>query len=256
MRNVWTIARKELKAYFASPIAYTVLAIFGFIFGWMYFSSVAIFVDFSSQAQMGRPGMPPMNLNEFVIRPLLGNMGIVSLFLAPLITMRLFAEEKRSGTFELLLTSPVRDFEIILGKWLGGMLLFGCMVLVSLVNIGLLFAFSAPDWKALAVGYLGVLLMGGVFLALGAFISTTTSNQIVAGAVTFGVFLLLWILDWATAFSTSGVGKLAQFIAIMPHFEQFSKGVIELKNVVYYISAIALGFFLTKRSLESLRWRA
>jgi len=112
-----------------------------------------------------------------------------------------------------------------------------------------------PDWRALAVGYLGLLLMGGTFFALGAFISTLTKNQIVAGALTFGLFLMLWVLDWVNAYSTSTVGKLCQYLAIAPHFEQFSKGVIELKDAVYYLSAIALGLFLSKRSLESLRWR-
>jgi ABC-2 type transport system permease protein len=169
--------------------------------------------------------------------------------------MRLFAEEQRSGTIELLLTSPVRDYEIILGKWLAAMLLFACMLAVSMLNLSVLFVLSTPDWRALAVGYLGLLLMGGTFFALGSFISTLTKYQIVAGALTFGLFLMLWVLDWVNAYSTSTVGKLCQYLAIAPHFEQFSKGVIELKDTVYYLSAIALGLFLSKRSLESLRWR-
>jgi ABC-2 type transport system permease protein len=172
-----------------------------------------------------------------------------------MVTMRLFAEEQRSGTIELLLTSPVRDYEIIFGKWLAAMLLYGCMLAVSMLNLSLLFVLSEPDWRALAVGYLGLLLMGGTFFALGGFVSTLTKNQIVAGALTFGLFLMLWVLDWVNAYSTSTLGKVCQYLAVAPHFEQFSKGVIELKDAVYYISAIALGLFLSKRSLESLRWR-
>ena len=255
MRNVWTIANRELRSYFASPIAYILLAMFALIFGYFFFSAVAIFVDYASRSQMGMQ-MPPMNVDQFIIQPTLGNFTIILLFLSPMITMRLFAEETRSGTIELLLTSPVRDFEIIFGKWLAAMLLFACMLAVSMLNLAVVFVLSTPDWRALLVGYLGLLLMGGTFLALGAFISSLTKNQIVAGALTFGLFLMLWVLDWVNAYSTSTVGKICQYIAIAPHFEQFSKGVIELKDVVYYVSAIGLGLFLSKRSLESLRWRS
>ncbi len=256
MRNVWTIARRELKSYFSSPIAYIVLATFAVMFGFFFYSAVAFFVQFSAQAAMQRGMAPPMNVNQFVIQPTLGNFSIILLLLCPMITMRLFAEEKRSGTIELLFTSPLRDYEIILGKWLGAMLLYVCMLAISMLNFSILFIISKPDWKAMLAGYLGLLLMGGAFFSLGAFISTLTRNQIVAGAVTFGVFLILWVLDWYGAYSSTTGGRLASYVAIAPHFEQFSKGVIELKDAVYYVSAIGLGLFLTKRSLESLHWRA
>jgi ABC-2 type transport system permease protein len=256
MRNAWTIARRELFSYFTSPIAYIVLAMFAVIFGFFFYSAVAIFVNFSTQAAMQPGAAPPMNVNQFIVQPTLGNFGIILLLLTPLVTMRLFAEEKRSGTIELLLTSPVGDYEIIFGKWLGAMLLYACMLGVSLVNLSILFIVSTPDWQAMLVGYLGLLLMGGAFLAVGAFVSTLTRNQIVAGAVTFCLFLLFWVLDWASAYNTSTIGRLCSYLAIAPHFEQFSKGVIEIKDAVYYLSAIATGLFLSKRSLESLRWRA
>jgi ABC-2 type transport system permease protein len=255
MRNIWTIARRELYSYFSSPIAYIVLAMFAVLFGFFFYSAVAIFVQFSAQAAM-QPGAPPMNVNQYIVQPTLGNFGIILLLLTPLITMRLFAEEMRSGTIELLLTSPVHDYEIILGKWLGAMLLYACMLAVSLLNLSILFIVSTPDWRAMLVGYVGLLLMGGAFLAMGAFISTLTRNQIVAGAVTFCLFLLLWVLDWAGSYNTSAIGRICSYLAIAPHFEQFSKGVIELKDVVYYLSAIAAGLFMSKRSIESLRWRA
>ena len=255
MRNVWTLARRELNSYFVSPIAYILLAMFAVIFGYFFFTAVAIFVQFSGRSQFGA-GMGSMNIDQFVIQPTFGNFSIILLFLCPMITMRLFAEEKRSGTMELLLTSPVRDYEIIFGKWLAAMLLYGAMLGLSFLNLSILFVYSEPDWRALLVAYLGLLLMGGTFLALGAFISSLTSNQIVAGAVTFGLFLLLYVLDWVNAYSTSTVGKLCKYLAISPHFQQFSKGVIELKDAIYYVSAIGLGLFLSKRSLESLRWRS
>ena len=256
MRNAWTIARRELNVYFTSPIAYIVLAMFGIIFGYFFFSAIAFFAQFSAQAAMN-PGMgPPMNVNQFVIQPTLGNFTIILLFLIPMVTMRLFAEEQRSGTIELLLTSPLTDYEIILGKWIGAMLLYTSMLAVSMLNFAVLLIYTTLDFKALAAGYLGMLLMGGALLAIGAFISTLTKNQIVAGALTFGVFLMLWVLDWANQYSQSTIGKLCAYLAIPPHFEQFSKGVIELKDTVYYLSAITLGLFLSKRSLESMRWKA
>ena len=255
MRNIWTIARRELNSYFASPVAYVLLAMFAVIFGYFFFSAVAFFVDYSGRAAM-QGGAGPMNVDQFIIQPTLGNFSIILLFLSPMITMRLFAEEKRSGTIELLLTSPIYDYEIICGKWLAAMLLYACMLGVSLLSLGILFIYSTPDAKALAVAYLGLLLMGGTFLSLGAFISTLTRNQIVAGAVSFTLFLLLYVLDWVNAYSSSMIGEVCQYIAIAPHIQQFSRGVIELKDTLYYLSAIGLGLFLSKRSMESLRWRA
>ncbi len=255
MRNIWTIARRELNSYFASPVAYVLLAMFAIIFGFFFFNAVAIFVDYSGRAAM-QGGGGPMNVDQFIIQPTLGNFSIILLFLSPMITMRLFAEEKRSGTIELLLTSPIHDYEIIFGKWLAAMLLYACMLAVSLLSLSLLFIYSTPDGKALAVAYLGLLLMGGTFLSLGAFVSTVTKNQIVAGAIAFALFLLLYVLDWVSLYNSSMIGKVCQYIAIAPHIQQFSKGVIELKDALYYVSAIGLGLFLSKRSMESLRWRA
>ena len=256
IRNIWTIARRELNVYFTSPIAYIVLTMFAVIFGFFFYSALAFFSQFAAQAAMQPEMAPPMNVDQFIIQPTLGNFTIILLFLMPMITMRLFAEEQRSGTIELLLTSPIGDYDIILGKWLGAMLLYACMMLVSLLNFAVVFLYTTPDWKALAVAYLGMLLMGGALLALGGFLSSLTKNQIVAGALTFGCFLLLWVLAWVSQYSTSTLGQLCAYLAIPPHFEQFSKGVIELKDVVYYLSATTLGLFLSKRSLESIRWKA
>jgi ABC-2 type transport system permease protein len=256
IRNTWTIARREWRVYFTSPIAYIVLTMFAVIFGYFFFSALAFFSQFSAQAA-ANPGMaPPLNVNQFIIQPTLGNFTIILLFLMPLITMRLFAEEQRSGTMELLLTSPLNDYEIIVGKWFGALMLYAVMMGVSMLNFAVLFIYTTPDWKAMLAAYLGMLLVGGALLAIGGFISTLTKNQIVAGALTFGVFLLLWVLDWANQYSTSDIGRLCAYLAIPPHFEQFTKGVIELKDTVYYVSAIALGLFLSKRSLESIRWKA
>jgi len=252
---VLLICQKELKSYFASPIAYAVLALFGLIFGFGFYTATRDFVRFSFQSQMMGGGQT-MNVNEQIIRPLLGFASTVALFLIPMITMRLFAEEKKTGTIELLLTSPVSDNQIILGKWAGAMLLYLCVLAMSMINIALLFAWGKPDLKPVLVAYLGLLLQGGCLLAIGTFISTTTKNQIVAGGVTFFVCLLLWLLSWFTAFDSTVPAQVVNYISIVTHFENFAKGVLDSKDVVFYISMIFFALFATSRSMESLRWRA
>lgn len=255
MKNIWIISKKELKSYFASPIAYLLMAFFALLFGFGFYTATRDFVRFSFQAQMMGRSMP-MNINDMIIRPLLGFASTVALFLIPMITMRLFAEEKRSGTIELLMTSPVRDYEIIVGKWWAAMLLFLCILAMSAANVAVLFAFGKPDWRPVLVGYLGLILQGGTLLAIGAFISTTTKNQIIAGGATFCVCLLLWLLSWFTAFDSSGFAQVINYLSIVTHFDNFAKGVLDLKDVIFYLSMIFFGLFLTSRSMESLRWRA
>jgi ABC-2 type transport system permease protein len=255
MRNILIICRKELRSYFASPIAYLLLTMFALIFGYFFWSSLGEFVYVAMESQM-RGQMYPMNLNEMIVRPLLFNVGVVGLFFIPMITMRLFAEEKRSGTIELLVTSPIRDSEIILGKWLAAVGLYACILLVTAVNFAFLFKYGKPDWKPLAIGYLGLLLQAGALLAIGTFISTLTKNQIIAGAATFGVCLLLWVLGWVAGYETAVWAQVLAYMSIITHFESFAKGVLDLKDAIFYVTVIFLGLFFTARSMESLRWRS
>ena len=255
MRNVLVIFKKELKSYFASPIAYLLLTIFAVIFGFFFYSATRFFILQGMQMQMMGRGMP-MDVNEYVIRPLLTNASVIGLFLIPMITMRLYAEEKRSGTIELLMTSPVRDLEIVLGKWLAALVLYASILGISGINLGILYAFGRPDWKPILVGYLGLLLQGGCLLAIGIFISTTTKNQIIAGGATFAVCLMLWVLDWVSAYDQSAWAKVISYLSVVTHFEPFSKGVVDSKDVIFYLSMIFFGLFLTTRSVESLRWRS
>jgi ABC-2 type transport system permease protein len=173
-----------------------------------------------------------------------------------MITMRLFAEEKRTGTIELLATSPVRDIEIILGKWLASVVLYACLLLFTAINFAFLFKYGNPDWKPLLVGYLGLLLQAGALLAIGTFISTLTKNQIIAGAVTFGVCLLLWVLEWVSGYETASWARVLAYMSVVTHFESFGKGVLDSKDAVFYITVTFLGLFFTARSMESLRWRS
>jgi ABC-2 type transport system permease protein len=255
MRNIWVIAQKELNSYFVSPVAYLLLTMFAIIFGFFFWNSVGYFNAASLQSQMGGQPMP-MSVNEYVIRPLLSNIGVVGLFFIPMISMRLFAEEKRLGTIELLATSPIRDIEVIVGKWLAAMILYGVLLLFSAINFAFLFRYGNPDWKPLAIGYLGLLLQAGGLLAIGTFISSLTKNQIIAGAATFGVCLLLWVLEWVSGYETATWAKVLAYFSVITHYDSFSKGVLDTKDAVFYVSMIFLGLFLTSRSMESLRWRS
>ena len=175
MRNIWTIARKELKSYFTSPIAYIVLAMSALIFGFFFYSGLAFFVQQGMEAQM-QGGGGPMNVNEFIVRPLLMNLAVISLFLVPMITMRMYAEEKRMGTIELLLTSPVRDSELIWGKLLAAFLLFGGVMALAFANMAVLFVFGNAAWKPMLAGFLGVGLLGLSILSIGMLLSTFTKS--------------------------------------------------------------------------------
>src|SRR5690606_27419133 len=196
-----------------------------------------------------------MNVNMNLIRPLFGNASVILLFVIPMITMRTYSEEKRSGTIELLLTSPVTDAQIITGKFLGAMGLYVAMLSVTLVYIAMLFWFGNPDWRPIASGYLGLLLMGGSFVAAGLLISNLTKNQIVAGIATFGVFLLFWIISWIGDGFGPRVQAVLSYLSITEHFDDFAKGVIDTRHVVYYLSFMTFGLFLTAKSVDSERWR-
>jgi ABC-2 type transport system permease protein len=169
--------------------------------------------------------------------------------------MRTYAEEKRSGSIELLLTSPLTDLQIVTGKFLGAMGLIAGMLLVTLPHVGLLFWFADPEWKPIMTTYLGFFLMAGCFVAVGLFISSLTRNQIVAAMATFGVFLMLWIIDWMGTFMGPTGQAILQYLSITGHFEDFTRGVLDTKHLVYYASFMAFGLFLTMRSVETERWR-
>jgi ABC-2 type transport system permease protein len=203
---------------------------------------------------MGR-GMP-MNVNEWVIRPVLSNVQVIALFLIPMITMRLFAEEKRTGTIELLTTSPIRDGEVILGKWLAATTMYCCLLFLSAINIAFLFVYSHPDWKPMLVSYLGLLLQGAALLAIGTFISTLTKNQIIAGAATFGACLLIFVCGWIGEYNSETWARVLAYLSVSTHMESFTRGTLDSKDAIYYVTVIFVGLFLTARSMESLRWRS
>jgi ABC-2 type transport system permease protein len=255
MRNILAIAQKELKSYFAGPIAYIAIGLWALLYGYFFIAILQYFVRQSMQMGQFGTGQQALNVNQQLIRPLLQNVTIMILFTMPMVTMRTYSEEKRSGTIELLLTSPLTDFQIVMGKFLGAMALYGIMLLVTLIHIGLLFIYGSPEWKPILTAYLGVLLLGGCFVSLGLFISSLTKNQIVAGMTTFAVFLLFWIITWIGSFSGPTVDKLTQYLSIIDHLDDFTKGVIDTSHLIYYLSFITFGLFLTVKSVDTERWR-
>jgi ABC-2 type transport system permease protein len=255
MNNVMAIAHKELKGYFASPVAYVVIGFSAILFGWFFINLLYYFDRAALQAGAGFEGPQAVNVNEMLISPLFLNVSVILLFTLPLITMRTYAEEKRSGTIELLLTSPLTDFQIVTGKFLGSLVLYAAMLAVTLVHMGFLFAFGNPEWRPIATGYLGLLLMGGCFLSLGLFISSLTKNQIIAGMVTFAVFLLFWVINWIASFTGPTMQTVLNYLSITEHLNDFARGVIDTKHLVYYASFIAFSLFLTVRAVDSERWR-
>lgn len=253
MRNIIAIADKELRSYFASPIAYIIIGLFSLLFGWFFYMYLTVFVRQSEQ--MMQFGGGAANINQQMIRGVLLNSSVIILFVMPMITMRTYSEEKRSGTIELLLTSPITDLQIILGKFFGALGLYVAMLLVTMLYMGILFYFGNPEWRPIVAGYLGLLLLGGCFISAGLLISSMTKNQIVAGIVTFAVFLMLWVINWIGESSGPTTQAVVSYLSITEHFDDFARGIIDTKHVVYYLSFITFGLFLTAKSVDSERWR-
>jgi len=255
MNNILAIAGKELRSYFSTPIAYIVIGFFALLFGYFFY---AMLIIFNQQSQLGGlEGGGPTDINAQLIRPLFLNASVIMLFVLPLITMRTYSEEKRSGTIELLLTSPLTDFEIIMGKFLGAMALYGSMLAITLIHMAILASYATPrpEWRILLTGYVGLLLMGGCFISVGLLISSMTKNQIVSGMITFAVFLLLLVINWVASFVGPTTQTVLNYLSITDHFDDFTKGIVDTKHLVYYFSVMSFGLFLTMRSVDTERWK-
>ena len=247
---IYPIFKKELRSYFGSPLAYIILVVFQVISARFFFLYLQGFLQFqldpSYQMQLGE-----LNLNNLVILPYFGTISIVLLLIVPLITMRLIADEKKYYTAELLFTSPIRIRTIVVGKFLAALFLLLVMLLLSSINIFVLMVHGNPDFGAVISGYIGLFLLGASFLSVGIFASSLTDNQLIAAVISFGVLLVLWLVGALSDAESSLLG----YISVINHYEDFGKGLIKLNDVVYYLSLIFLGVFLTYTSLESERWR-
>jgi ABC-2 type transport system permease protein len=257
MTNIWAIAYKEIRSYFLSPIAYVVLAGFLLITGFMFWNMLAQFSRFVSiYSSMQRPDlMAQLNLNDMVITPLLGNMVVVFILIMPLLTMRLFAEERASGTDELLLTSPISTLEITLGKFAGAAMFLVIMLTLAFIYPAVLLFFGDPEIPRILTGYLALLLIGLSAISLGLFMSTLTDSQLVAGVLAGGLMLMLLLISWPADAVGETSGAVLRYLSITDHSSDLMRGLIKLEDLVYYGSVVAVGLFLSQRSLESLRWR-
>jgi ABC-2 type transport system permease protein len=257
VRNIRAIFLKELRSYFTSPVAYVAIAIFLIVSGYFFYNIVTAFSYLSHQGAtdpmlMRRYNL--MNITESVVRPLFGNISMIMLLMMPLLTMRLISEEKKSGTLELLLTLPVTELEITLGKFFACVFVFTVMLLSTVTYPVLLFIYGSPELVPILTGYLGLFLLGVSFISLGLFCSSITENQIVSATLAFGALLIFWLISYSTIFVSPFFGKLLGYLAMTEHLSSLAKGVIDTEDIIYYLNFTVFFLFLTLRSLERRRW--
>lgn len=260
MKESLAIFQKEFKSFFYSPIAYVILAVFTAltgIFFYLYLSSFveAAFMDMI-RSQQYRMAPQRLNVNLMLIRPYFWNIALISLFTLPTITMRLYSEEKRLGTVELLYTTPITPLQIILGKFFAGLAFYIVLLIPTMLFQSLLFVYGEPELMPVLSGYLGLIFLGSAFISAGLFISTTTENQIIAAIGAFALSLLLWVIGWGANFVGPTLGPVFNYISIINHFEDFAQGVIDTSNIAYYLLFSFLGVYLSIKMVESVKWRA
>jgi ABC-2 type transport system permease protein len=236
MKNVWAVATRELRSYFLSPLAYLVIAFFLFGAGLLF----GLIIESSREASL---------------RGLISNVSVLFLFIVPMISMRLLAEEQRTGTIELLLTNPVQEWEIVTGKFLSSVLLLLVIVGLTLLYPLFLFIFGNPDRGPIAAGYVGVILQAAAFLAVGLWASSLTENQIVAAVLSFVFLLVLWLSDNLGQSLGGTIGTIISYTSVINHFQDFPQGVINTKDVIYYLTLVLAGLVLSTLSLQSRRYR-
>jgi len=238
MRNVYYIAKRELGAYFVSPIAYVVLAIYLAVVGGLF----GFILYYSREATLGHVFLHGVSLLFLVL-------------LTQVLTMRLLADEQRQGTLELLLTSPLRDWEVVLGKYLASLAVLLVMMILTVHLPVLLVRVGNPDLGPVLSGYLGYLLLGSALLAIGVVASSVTQNQIVAAVLGIGITLLLWMSGALQDLVGDSMKEVAAYLPIFDHYVDFVRGLIDTKDVIYYLSVVVLFLFLSTRVVESRRWK-
>lgn len=260
MKKTFSVFQKEIKHFFYSPIAYIVIAAFALITGIFFYLYLSSFVEASFmdmiRSQQFRTQPQRFNINLQLIRPYFWNLALISLFVLPLVTMRLYSEEKKSGTVELLYTTPLSVSNIVLGKFFAGIVFYLVMLLPTMIFTSLLFIYGDPEFGPVLSGYLGLILLGSAFISGGLFISSLTENQIIAAIGGFGFSLFLWVIGWAANFSGPGLSSILNYLSIINHFEDFAQGVIDSKHIFYYLLFCTFGVYLTFKSVESIKWRS
>lgn len=261
MKNILAICEKELKAYFVSPIAYVVLMMFLVMTGYFFYGNIVTFQRtykyYQTYAQIYKNPqiLDNLNINAIVIQGLLFNILFILLFLMPAIMMRSFAEEKKNGTEELLMTSPISINQIIAGKFLGSLAFVIALLIPTFAYQVILFKFSNPELGPILTGYLGIIGFACVGIAIGMFASSLTQNQIIAMVISFVVMLMLFVIGMVDPGEESLFGKIVQYLSVGEHASNLMRGIVDTKDICYFGSLTALFIFLTKQSVESVRWR-
>jgi len=255
MKNIWSLMKKEIGSYFTSPIAYVVIFGFLLLVGYFFYSLVWWFNAQAMQMAQNPYYAQQVNINEMVFSPLFHNMSIILILIAPLLTMRLLAEEKKSGTDELLYTSPLSVVQIVLGKYFAALVMLAAMLGLTAVLSIFAFAFGNPEIAPWLTGYLGLFLMGATFIAIGLFFSSLTENQIVAAFLTFCTLLLFLVLNWAASSGSGTWQNVLGYLSFSQHFDDMTRGILDTKDIVYYLSFSFFGLFLAHSVLQSRRWR-
>ena len=256
MTPVQAIIAKELRAAFVSPIVYTVGAVFLLTFGVLSFWLLQTAGTVALQQMQVQNMAARLNLNELVFRPVFNVTGfLLLLVLLPMLTMRVFAEERKLRTFELLATSPIRINEIVVGKFVSVYMIFLGLLAATGVVPGILSFFSSFNWHPVLTGYLGLALLGALFLSTGVLASSLTENQIVAVLISFGLLFLLWILEaWGSNMGDNALGHTLSYLSFSNHFDRLVRGLVETKDLVYFLSGTILMLFLADRVVDSERW--
>ena len=260
MKGMYAVYRKEMGHYFVSPVAYIIVGVFLILAAYFFTQLLAVYIQraFEASFEEGQfGGGPAFDVPSLVMRSFFGVLSTLLLFLTPMLTMSVYAEERRRGTMELLMTSPVTDLQIVLGKFFASLTLLVIMLLPTAIGFAYMLRHSEPGgpWRVLGSEYLGVLLLGAALLALGSFFSSVTESQLIAAMLSFGAILLLWVLDFGTQAASSAWASTLEYLSVFRHYDDFTRGVIDTSNVIFYLSFIFLGVFLTVRSVDSMRWR-
>jgi ABC-2 type transport system permease protein len=259
MSNTYAIFKRELRSYFTSPIGYVVITAFLLMSGWFFFS---IFASMAKEAQIADirikklgEAAASLDVPYTIMKQFFDSTSSMLLFIIPIITMGLIAEEKKRGTMELLLTSPITDLEIIMGKYFAALTFYLSMILPTGVFFGMLMYYGDPEVPPVLAGYLGLVLLGAAQIALGLFVSAMSENQIVSAFVSFGAISIFWFVDSAVNAMKSIWQDFLQFFSFYMHFSDFAKGVVGIGDIVFFLSFVTLCVFLTHRAIESIRWR-
>jgi len=255
MKSVWTIAKKELKTFLFSPIAYILTAFFLLVSGFFFYNILAWANDQTMRMMQSGYGMERLNINQMLFQPFFNNMTIILMFLLPMLTMRLFADEKKMRTEELLLTSPLRLSSIIIGKYLAALIIYAIILLLTATFAVFVFAYGNPEPAPLLTAYLGLFLLGAVFIAIGLFASALTENQVIAAVIAFSTIILIWVISWVGESGPGAWRGILTYLSFFSHFKNMVTGVIDTQDIVYYLTFIFLSLYLTRSVFEFRKWR-